>query len=96
MQSPGAFHSSWSPRAGHRSGGIRTLRRPRRTTSHSPRRTIEPVDAFYRAGLSNGGRNNGPPAPRKSSTRCYAAFLIDPDGNNVEASYRDLGVAPNR
>jgi catechol 2,3-dioxygenase-like lactoylglutathione lyase family enzyme len=47
------------------------------------------VDAFYRAGLSNGGRDNGPPGPRKSSTRCYAAFLIDPDGNNVEASHRE-------
>ena len=47
------------------------------------------VDAFYRAGLKNGGRDNGPPGPRRSSTQCYAAFLIDPDGNNVEASYRE-------
>ena len=47
------------------------------------------VDDFYRAGLSNGGRDNGPPGPRRSSTRCYAAFLIDPDGNNIEASHRE-------
>jgi catechol 2,3-dioxygenase-like lactoylglutathione lyase family enzyme len=46
------------------------------------------VEAFYRAGLANGGRDNGPPGPRRSSTRCFAAFLIDPDGNNVEASHR--------
>jgi catechol 2,3-dioxygenase-like lactoylglutathione lyase family enzyme len=46
------------------------------------------VDAFYRAGMANGGSDNGPPGPRRSSTPCYAAFLIDPDGNNVEASHR--------
>src|SRR5215510_13417094 len=48
----------------------------------------ESVDAFYRAGLDNGGRDNGPPGPRRSSTRYYAAYLIDPDSNNVEAGYR--------
>jgi catechol 2,3-dioxygenase-like lactoylglutathione lyase family enzyme len=47
------------------------------------------VDSFYRAGLANGGKDNGLPGPRRSSTRCYAAFLIDPDGNNVEASHRE-------
>jgi catechol 2,3-dioxygenase-like lactoylglutathione lyase family enzyme len=46
------------------------------------------VDAFYSAGLGNGGRDNGAPGPRRSSMPCYAAFLIDPDGNNVEASHR--------
>jgi len=51
------------------------------------------VDAFYRAGLSAGGTDNGPPGPRKSSTRCYAAFLIDPDGNNVEASHRERNAS---
>jgi catechol 2,3-dioxygenase-like lactoylglutathione lyase family enzyme len=51
------------------------------------------VDAFYRAGLVHGGRDNGPPGPRRSSTRCYAAFLIDPDGNNVEASHRERSAA---
>jgi catechol 2,3-dioxygenase-like lactoylglutathione lyase family enzyme len=48
----------------------------------------EAVDAFHRAGLANGGRDNGAPGPRRSSTPYYAAFLIDPDGNNVEAGYR--------
>ena len=48
----------------------------------------EAVDAFHRAGLDSGGRDNGAPGQRRSSTRYYAGFLIDPDGNHVEAGYR--------
>ena len=44
------------------------------------------VDRFHAAGLKAGGRDNGAPGLRKDySPRYYAAFLIDPDGNNVEA-----------
>ncbi|MGH8134396.1 MAG: VOC family protein [Steroidobacteraceae bacterium] len=44
------------------------------------------VDAFYRQGLKAGGRDNGAPGLRKDySPTYYAAFLFDPDGNNVEA-----------
>jgi catechol 2,3-dioxygenase-like lactoylglutathione lyase family enzyme len=44
------------------------------------------VDAFYRAGLKAGAIDNGGPGPRPDySPTYYAAFLIDPDGNNVEA-----------
>src|SRR4029077_9437203 len=44
------------------------------------------VDAFYREGLKARGRDNGPPGVRKDySPSYYAAFLLDPDGNNVEA-----------
>jgi catechol 2,3-dioxygenase-like lactoylglutathione lyase family enzyme len=44
------------------------------------------VDAFHRAGLKVRGRDNGAPAIREDySPRYYAAFLFDPDGNNVEA-----------
>jgi catechol 2,3-dioxygenase-like lactoylglutathione lyase family enzyme len=44
------------------------------------------VAAFHAAGLKAGGRDNGPPGPRPNySATYYAAFLIDPDGNNVEA-----------
>jgi len=44
------------------------------------------VDAFYRAGLKARGRDNGPPGVRKDyNPSYYAAFLLDPDGNNVEA-----------
>ncbi|MES2241614.1 MAG: VOC family protein [Pseudomonadota bacterium] len=44
------------------------------------------VDAFYKAGLKVGASDNGGPGPRPDySPTYYAAFLIDPDGNNVEA-----------
>lgn len=44
------------------------------------------VTAFHQAGLNAGGRDNGGPGPRPDySPSYYAAFLIDPDGNNVEA-----------
>jgi len=44
------------------------------------------VDAFYKAGIKAGARDNGGPGPRPDySPTYYAAFLIDPDGNNVEA-----------
>jgi catechol 2,3-dioxygenase-like lactoylglutathione lyase family enzyme len=46
----------------------------------------EQVDAFYAAALTAGGRDNGPPALRPEySSDYYAAFVLDPDGNNVEA-----------
>jgi catechol 2,3-dioxygenase-like lactoylglutathione lyase family enzyme len=44
------------------------------------------VEAFHKAGLAAGGKDNGKPGPRPDyGPRYYAAFLIDPDGNNVEA-----------
>lgn len=44
------------------------------------------VDAFHAAGLAAGGRDNGAPGLRADySPNYYAAFLVDPDGNNVEA-----------
>jgi catechol 2,3-dioxygenase-like lactoylglutathione lyase family enzyme len=44
------------------------------------------VDRFYVAGLTAGGKDNGGPGPRPDyGATYYAAFLIDPDGNNVEA-----------
>jgi catechol 2,3-dioxygenase-like lactoylglutathione lyase family enzyme len=44
------------------------------------------VDAFYQRGLQAGGRDNGKPGLRTDySPTYYAAFLLDPDGNNVEA-----------
>ena len=44
------------------------------------------VDAFYAAALAAGGVDNGPPGFRRPT--CYAAFVIDPDGNNVEAIWQ--------
>lgn len=44
------------------------------------------VDRFHAAGVEVGARDNGKPGPRADySATYYAAFLIDPDGNNVEA-----------
>ena len=46
----------------------------------------EAVRAFHAAGLRAGGSDNGAPGPRPDyGPSYYAAFLIDPDGNNVEA-----------
>ena len=44
------------------------------------------VDRFHAAGLKHGGRDHGAPGLRLDyAPNYYAAFLIDPDGNNVEA-----------
>jgi catechol 2,3-dioxygenase-like lactoylglutathione lyase family enzyme len=43
------------------------------------------VDAFHQAGLAAGGQENGAPGPRPYHPGYYAAFLLDPDGNNIEA-----------
>lgn len=43
------------------------------------------VEAFHAAGLAAGGRDNGAPGLRPYHPGYYAAFLLDPDGNNIEA-----------
>ncbi len=45
------------------------------------------VDAFHAAGLGAGGSDNGAPGERAYHPGYYAAFLLDPDGNNIEAAY---------
>lgn len=45
------------------------------------------VDAFHRAALAHGGRDNGAPGLRPYHPDYYAAFVLDPDGNNIEAVY---------
>jgi catechol 2,3-dioxygenase-like lactoylglutathione lyase family enzyme len=48
------------------------------------------VDAFYRAGLANGGSDNGPPGYRPDyDPGYYGAFILDPDGNHLEAMWFD-------
>jgi len=50
----------------------------------------EEVDAFHRAALEAGARDNGPPGIRaKYSPNYYAAFVIDPDGHNIEAVFHE-------
>jgi catechol 2,3-dioxygenase-like lactoylglutathione lyase family enzyme len=43
------------------------------------------VDAFHAAALAAGGTDNGPPGLRAYHTHYYAAFVYDPDDNNIEA-----------
>ncbi|HLF68283.1 MAG TPA: VOC family protein [Gaiellaceae bacterium] len=44
------------------------------------------VQAFYDAAIAAGGADNGPPGPRPEyGEDYYAAYVLDPDGNNVEA-----------
>jgi len=44
------------------------------------------VDAFYKAAMAAGGRDNGPPGPRTVyHPNYYGAFVLDPDGHNIEA-----------
>lgn len=47
----------------------------------------ETVVRFYEAGLAAGGRDNGPPGERAYHPGYFAAFLLDPDGHNVEAVF---------
>ena len=49
--------------------------------------STDAVEAFYRAGLAAGGTDNGAPGNRPYHPGYYAAFLIDPAGNNIEAVY---------
>jgi catechol 2,3-dioxygenase-like lactoylglutathione lyase family enzyme len=48
--------------------------------------TRQQVDAFYRAAIEAGGKDNGPPGLRPNyNATYYAAFVIGPDGHNIEA-----------
>ena len=40
---------------------------------------------LHRAALAAGGRDNGPPGTRPYGENYYAAFVLDPDGHNIEA-----------
>ena len=51
----------------------------------------ESVERFHRAGLESGGRNHGAPGERPYHPGYFAAFLLDPDGNNVEAVFHGPG-----
>jgi catechol 2,3-dioxygenase-like lactoylglutathione lyase family enzyme len=49
------------------------------------------VQRFYEAGLAAGGTDHGQPGPRSYHPGYYAAFVLDPDGNNIEAVYHGPG-----
>ena len=48
------------------------------------------VDRFHAAGLDAGGKDNGPPGDREPGY--YAAYVLDPNGYNIEAAFRDPAV----
>jgi catechol 2,3-dioxygenase-like lactoylglutathione lyase family enzyme len=49
----------------------------------------KPVEAFYKAALAAGAKDNGGPGYRDYSPGYYAAFVLDPDGHNIEAVWYD-------
>lgn len=58
-------------------------------------RSREEVDGFHAAGIAAGYRDNGAPGVREQYSsdeggRYYAAFLLDPDGNNIEVVRREF------
>ena len=48
---------------------------------------LEKSRSFYRAALAGGGKDNGAPGERSYHPGYYAAFVLDPDGNNIEAVF---------
>ena len=57
----------------------------------------EHVDAFWRAGVEAGYRDDGKPGPRPQySSSYYGGFLLDPDGNSAEAVHHDSEREPGR
>lgn len=50
--------------------------------------STEEVDAFHAAAITAGGTDNGAPGPRAHGP--YAAYVLDPDGTNLEAAFRSV------
>jgi catechol 2,3-dioxygenase-like lactoylglutathione lyase family enzyme len=47
------------------------------------------VHDFHAAGIAAGGTDHGAPGPREDAPSYYGAFVLDPDGNNIEACWRE-------
>jgi hypothetical protein len=47
------------------------------------------VNAFYYAAIDRGAEDNGPPGTRVSDVNFYSAFILDFDGNNIEATVQE-------
>jgi len=54
----------------------------------------EAVDRFHKAAIDAGGKDFGPPGERKYHPGYYGAFVLDPDGNNIEVVFH--GPAKNK
>jgi catechol 2,3-dioxygenase-like lactoylglutathione lyase family enzyme len=55
--------------------------------------SVAQVHAFHAAGLAAGGTDDGPPGPRNYHPGYYAAFLVDPEGNRLEAVFHRAPAA---
>jgi predicted lactoylglutathione lyase len=55
-------------------------------------RDRDAVHRFYEAALAAGGRDNGKPGERDYHPGYYAASVLDPDGNNIEAVHHGAAV----
>jgi catechol 2,3-dioxygenase-like lactoylglutathione lyase family enzyme len=73
---------------------------PNRPAVHVAFRVAEraQVEAFYSAALQAGGRDNGAPGPRPHyHEHYYGAFVLDPDGHNIEVvCHEPVSAAPGR
>jgi catechol 2,3-dioxygenase-like lactoylglutathione lyase family enzyme len=58
-------------------------------------RSKQEIDDFYAAALEAGGEDNGAPGPREEYSP-YAAFVLDPDGHNVEVVLWQLPAGKRR
>jgi catechol 2,3-dioxygenase-like lactoylglutathione lyase family enzyme len=56
-------------------------------------RNADEVAAFHQAAIAAGGKNNGDPGYRDYWPGYFAAFVLDPDGNNIEAVWYDYSKA---
>lgn len=92
MEVPGETNASGYPAAGFGIdgkpdfwiGGEGKLEKPLHVAITANDRAS--VDAFYRAALAAGGKDNGPPGLRPQyHPNYYGAFVFDPDGHNIEA-----------
>jgi catechol 2,3-dioxygenase-like lactoylglutathione lyase family enzyme len=72
--------------------GVASYQKPEQTKNITPvhvsfvARNRGEVDAFYNAAIAAGGKDNGKPGIRKEyHPNYYGAFVLDPDGHNIEA-----------
>ena len=56
-------------------------------------RSVEQVNAFHTAGIASGGTSDGAPGLRSYHPEYYAAFLLDPEGNKIEAVFHHAANA---
>ena len=71
-------------------GALTLVARPRRENLHLAfiAESRAAVEAFHRTGVAAGYRDNGAPGVRRYASDYFAAYLLDPDGHNIEAVHR--------